>query len=210
MINGEARTKAVAIIEEQEFEVILDNGSRNSNYISERTASKLMGRRYKQLLRVKTAKGDVSNLEEFLHLRIIIKLRGMKKFDEHLNFFIFPTLTSDIIVGRADLVKYKLYGLMQEIDEAEMEGDKSDSEEEQPDWDVERELELALIDELAEEKKKEDPQFDEYVRNMKVELEDTVGIRRFICYNITETTSAGMGNEIKVNRRTDYNTRGSE
>jgi hypothetical protein len=154
--------------------VILDNGSRNANYISERTARRLMGRRYKQLLRVKTAKGDVSNLEEFMHLRIQIKLRGIRKFDEHLNFFIFPNLASDIIIGRADLVKYKLYGLMQEIDEAELGGSKSESEEEQSDWEVERELELALMEELAEGKEKEDREFYEYVKNMKEELEEMI------------------------------------
>jgi hypothetical protein len=182
MFSNEKVSRAVAIVEGQRFSVLLDNGSHDSNYISERAASQLTGKRYKRRLNVRTASGEVQKLIEFVYLEILIKLKDKSKFKQFLNFFIFPNLPVHFIIGRGDLIKYHLYPLMEEIDRADMfqgeaveleEGElKAESEVEQLEKDLE-ELRLA-IEEKDDVEEENDKEFNEYVANLKYELEHMI------------------------------------
>jgi hypothetical protein len=86
MQGGDKKASAVAIVKGSEYSIMLDNGSRDSNYISERVAEEIGGARYQQKLRVVTGDGKVSELTEFICLLIEIKLKEEIRFSKHLKF----------------------------------------------------------------------------------------------------------------------------
>lgn len=155
---------------------MLDNGSRDSNYVSEKVAEELRGARYGQDLKVVTGDGKVTPLKEFTCLLIKIKVRDEIKFSEHLKFFIFPNLPINFVIGRATLVKYGLYSLMEIIDRDDLErktnGAKGRVDKEEL-TKMEAELDSlapAMADWGESSKEKENAEFQEYMRVKREEI----------------------------------------
>ena len=121
MITGERQSLAWAEVFEERFSLLLDNGSHESNYMSAKTADYLDKRRYKEELRVRVGDGSTSNVFEFCCIPIKIKLKDEVLFENYLKFYIFPELPFQFIIGRGDLVRYSMYGIMERIDRFELE-----------------------------------------------------------------------------------------
>jgi hypothetical protein len=181
--TNEKCSTAVAIVQGQSFSVTLDNGSHDSNYISERAARQLSGKRYALRLNVRTASGEILKLNKFMFFEILIKFQGKIKFRQFLIFFIFPNLPVHFIIGRGDLMKFGLYHLMEEIDRADMmqreKGEVEEGEVEEGELEVGKlELDLEELrlarEENGDDEEDNDREFNEYVANLKDELEHMV------------------------------------
>jgi hypothetical protein len=177
MVEGDRKATARVEVQGRSFSVILDNGSRESNFISERAAEQCAGPRYQQVLRVKTGDGKITEVSQFLFLLININFKETVRFCSRLKFFIFPNLPCSFIIGRGDLVKYEMYSLMEEIDREEL--DSKGEERNQEDADMElMEAELAALQvdtrEWATEKEQEDAEFESYVTKLRKEIMDMI------------------------------------
>jgi hypothetical protein len=174
--GGDKKASAVAIAKGTEYTVLLDNGSRDSNFVSERVAEELSSARYQQTLRVTTGDGKVTTLTEFTCLEIQVKLKDEIKFCKHLKFFIFPNLPINFVIGRGTLIKYELYGLMEMIDREDIKNSSNRGDNNEEDEGL-AEME-AQLDDLETSRREwdesdtttKDEAFEEYVKTKREEI----------------------------------------
>lgn len=120
MTTGEKSSRATAVVQGKDFTLLLDNGSHDANYINGRVAEELGCLRFKENLRVRLADGNFESLADFVYIEVLIKFKNSIIFQKKLKFYIFPTLAYHLVIGRGDLVKYKMYGIMEMLDRAAM------------------------------------------------------------------------------------------
>ena len=191
MHASEQRACAVVQVQEREYRVLLDSGSHDANYVSEKVAKEIEGIRYNQRMNVRVGDGKVVETIAYIFIPIKLKVSNDLITEDYFKFFIFPDLIHHFVIGRADLLRHNLYGVMEAIDRRNVEEAKSDKEravsgkeggktetegEEDETW-------MTALDEVEttfadwgkiQNEAQEEKEFEEYIIKLRKEVNDMI------------------------------------
>ena len=76
MLASEQKACAVVQVQGREYRVLLDSGSHDANYVSEKVAKEIEGIRYEQRMNVRVSDGKFENIIAYIFIPIKLKVNN--------------------------------------------------------------------------------------------------------------------------------------
>ncbi len=112
--------RAEAEIDNEQYSLLIDSGSREYSYIKSSVVDKHNLLCYETKLEGSFADGRRYSCNFFTSVKLKIKLENKLLRNISIKAFILDSIPSDVVVGREDIFRNNLYVVMREIDGYEL------------------------------------------------------------------------------------------